>query len=399
VGFASSHLGARRVAIAVFLSCGALRAAIAILGECRRNLSAMHGWAPVFVDILQLLQAILLVILGAASESQWVLMNALVQNALHASSATLRTSGNATYRLVNSAASVAMPVVTTQAMKILDARQVAYSPLVIGCAAVSLGGAACLRRISPGPREKSPTGQPAEAQERGRFSPQGAVQDLIAAYRPVFQCPTLVWLSVVVCMQTALDVVINVYAPQKFMDELGMTPQGYGAVMSICSIAGLAAISVSGALLARTGVKAFAVSMLSVQALACMGLTIPSTMHTQVSMTTCLLLHRAAGISMAVPSSIWTASVSSLQARKQGLHLDLGTVYALQKVIGAAEKIIVITLAGILVRESAIGRKYSCFFACTLCYPALAWLLVRLPSEDARARQVSNLAKSTIKDN
>lgn len=63
-------------------------------------------------------------------------------------------------------------------------------------------------------------------------------QDLIAAYRPVFQCPTLVWLSVVVCMQTALDVVINVYAPQKFMDELGMTPQGYGAVMSICSIAG-----------------------------------------------------------------------------------------------------------------------------------------------------------------
>lgn len=121
--------------------------------------------------------------------------------------------------------------------------------------------------------------------------------------------------------------------------------------------------------------------------------------HTQVSMTTCLLLHRAAGISMAVPSSIWTASVSSLQARKQGLHLDLGTVYALQKVIGAAEKIIVITLAGILVRESAIGRKYSCFFACTLCYPALAWLLVRLPSEDARARQVSNLAKSTIKDN
>lgn len=74
-------------------------------------------------------------------------------------------------------------------MKILDARQVAYSPLVIGCAAVSLGGAACLRRISPGPREKSPTGQPAEAQEGGRFSPQGAVQvsnepELLILYIP-----------------------------------------------------------------------------------------------------------------------------------------------------------------------------------------------------------------------
>jgi len=47
----------------------------------------------------------------------------------------------------------------------------------------------------------------------------------VATYSPLVANTTLMWLCAVVNFQTALDTVINAYAPQKFMDERGFSPQ------------------------------------------------------------------------------------------------------------------------------------------------------------------------------
>lgn len=107
-GYLSSRIGSRVVCTAVFLLCGLGRAAVATLA----SLETSGVWADTRTP--NRLRALLTILLGAVSESQWVMMNALVQTALLGHPAVARASGNAAYRLTNAVGSVLTPLAVTQ---------------------------------------------------------------------------------------------------------------------------------------------------------------------------------------------------------------------------------------------------------------------------------------------
>ena len=112
-GYLSSRIGSRVVCTAVFLLCGLGRAAEATLA----SLETAGAWADTRTP--NRLRAVLTMLLGAVSESQWVMMNVLVQTALLGHPERRRASGNAAYRLTNAVGSVLTPLAVTQVTSVL----------------------------------------------------------------------------------------------------------------------------------------------------------------------------------------------------------------------------------------------------------------------------------------
>jgi hypothetical protein len=148
-------------------------------------------------------------------------------------------------------------------MAALDGRGGPYTPLLWGCAATSVAGAACLfdrdvgavlRRLRGGwrqqhssslsPHQLAALASPAAlspAASQAALSPaasQAALspaalsstswwlspQQLAAAYLPVLRRAPLMRLTALVCFQTALDVVVNTHASLSF-SQAGLSPQ------------------------------------------------------------------------------------------------------------------------------------------------------------------------------